>query len=375
MSAIARYKFVIMFGVAVLLSAIISLAIQLSYKGKEPDPLPPIVVNDPTLQVEWAIAPRFSSYGRFKDGLVTAKLYGEIGYINPQGEFVIPLRFEDAYQFREGLARVKLDGKYGYIDKTGEFAIAPEFLDANDFHEGIAIVLLDHKPPIYAGIDQTGKILFELLPRTKAFYFSQGLAAIERDQQWGYIDKTGKLAIVPRFYAARQFSEDLAAVRLTRSIVNHNAGKWGFIERSGKVAIELPFESQVMLPNLTDFAEGLAIVRQNSQYGYIDKLGKVIIPAQFSLAYKFDQGLAVVWQNGKAGYIDRSGKFVIPPRFDWAYEFNEGLAGAAVDNKAGYIDKTGKFVIPPQFDLVFNFGENLAAVQIDGKFGYIRKSR
>lgn len=364
-----------MFVLALLLTSILSLAIQLSQTSNEdPDALPPIVVNDPNLQVEWAIAPRFDSFGSFKDGIAGASRYDESGYINQQGEFVIPLQFEDTSQFREGLARVKLNGKYGYIDKNGEIVIEPQFSKAHHFSEGIAFVALDREPPIYAAIDKNGQILFKLPPRAKAEKFVQGWAVVERDYQWGYLDKSGKLAIVPRFHAARDFSEGLAAVKLTKSLKNSNWGHWGFIDRAGHEVIKLPFESVLIAPDAADFSEGLAVVRRDEKYGYIDKSGKVVIPIQFDVAYKFKGGLAIVRQHGKSGYIDQTGKFAIPPKFDWAYEFTDGLAGAGLDGKGGYINKKGEFVIAPQFDVLFNFREDLAAVQYKGKFGYIRKS-
>lgn len=40
----------------------------------------------------------------------------------------------------------------------------------------------------------------------------------------------------------------------------------------------------------------------------------------------FTDGLAAVKQNGKWGYIDETGKMVISPKYDWAGQFSEGVA-------------------------------------------------
>src|SRR5579871_4742396 len=64
--------------------------------------------------------------------------------------------------------------------------------------------------------------------------FSEGLAAIKVDGQYGYIDKSGKMVIKPQFWEAADFSEGKALVRFL--------GKPGFnfIDKTGKIRINLP---------------------------------------------------------------------------------------------------------------------------------------
>ncbi len=47
---------------------------------------------------------------------------------------------------------------------------------------------------------------------TNARSFSQGLAAVEVDGLWGYIDPSGKLVIEPAFLEARDFCQGSAPV-------------------------------------------------------------------------------------------------------------------------------------------------------------------
>lgn len=51
-----------------------------------------------------------------------------------------------------------------------------------------------------------------------------------------------------------------------------------------------------------------------------------LIEAKYEDAQYFSEGLAAVKQDGKWGYIDETGKTVIPFGYDKAYAFNEGLA-------------------------------------------------
>lgn len=90
--------------------------------------------------------------------------------------------------------------------------------------------------------------------------------------------------------------------------------------------------------------------------GYVDaKIWKserrndIRIPAKFEAAHGFNEGLALVRYEGKYGYIDRSGAYVISPRFIGASGFKHGLATVIVENQIGVIGRHGKFVIEPRF--------------------------
>lgn len=50
------------------------------------------------------------------------------------------------------------------------------------------------------------------------------------------------------------------------------------------------------------------------------------IAAQYEDAKTFSEGLAAVKKDGKWGYIDKTGKTVIPFSYDYAFSFSEGLA-------------------------------------------------
>lgn len=217
----------------------------------------------------------------------------KLGFIDRTGKIVIPLNFEsvgDFYNgravalFRSGTTAKSCDakgGKYGYIDKTGEVVIPPQFDKASDFSEGLAVVKVGGKSGY---IDVSGNFVIPF----GGSKFSEGLAAVQaRDSRLvGYINKTGKFVIAPRFYIAYEFENGLA------DVVEMN-GKEGLIDKTGKYAIEPKYDSY------TRFDEGLAIVRigadmDAAKYGYIDQTGKMVIEPQFDYARPFEQGVAVV---------------------------------------------------------------------------------
>src|SRR5688572_22466534 len=76
---------------------------------------------------------------------------------------------------------------------------------------------------------------------------------------------------------------------------------WGYINRTGEIVIEPQFFAA------NEFSEGLAAVRLGGTYGYIDSGGEFVLPAKYDLAEPFRNGLALVHIDGKPYMIDKKG--------------------------------------------------------------------
>src|SRR5262245_18629398 len=84
--------------------------------------------------------------------------------------------------------------------------------------------------------------------------------------------------------------------------------------------------------------------------GFRDRLTKAeVIPRRFERALPFSEGLAAVRVEGRFGYIDERGDPVIPPQYDLAGGFYQGLAEVLIGDKTGVIDREGRFVVEPRF--------------------------
>lgn len=228
------------------------------------------------------------------------------------------------------------NGKTGFIDSSGSLVIAP-----------------------------TADILPSLnqLP-----HFAEGLEPVEARgnlgwfQGWGYLDRTGKMAVAPDFSLTLPFSEGLAAVR-------DSQGRYGYIDHTGHYVIEPQFTEAY------PFSEGLAQVgTANHLMGFIDKTGAFVIPARsgyFSPHSNFSEGLACVESNGLWGYINRRGTMVIPAKFKSPSSFSDGLAVVDTGRKYGYINKSGAFAIPPKYNFAWGFSEGIARVELRGQMAFI----
>lgn len=92
------------------------------------------------------------------------------------------------------------------------------------------------------------------------------------------------------------------------------------------------------------FCDGLAKVRLNKKWGFIDSTGGVVVSPKYNEVENFSDGLARVRKGQKWGLIDTSGKEIIRPMFDWIYDFENGKAKVKSDGAEGYIDRYGNLV-------------------------------
>ncbi|RAU95722.1 WG repeat-containing protein [Paenibacillus sp. YN15] len=204
-----------------------------------------------------------------------------------------------------------------------------------------------HIEPIYDGLG----------PNTR---FSGGLAAVSQNGRYGYIDRSGKVAVPFQYDMAYDFSEGLAKVE--------KSGKAGYINKQGTVVIPLAYDDG------GSYSEGRVWLKLDGKYGFANEAGIIVVPIQYDYAYSFKEGLAPVREDGLYGYIDPLGNTVIPFQYPWASSFSEGLARTGSKGQYNYIDKTGQVALPLNLDYLFDFEDGRAIVFNRDQYGVIDKN-
>jgi KWG Leptospira. len=172
-----------------------------------------------------------------------------------------------------------------------------------------------------------------------------------------------KWVLEPQFENAQIFSEGLAAVR--------KDGKWGFINKNGEFVINPQFDG------VLDFSDEYAAIKDKNKWGFIDKDGEIVIKARYVNARSFVDGIARVdrYEGDKDYYISKNNKEVISfkkqPKTRPATTTSRILFPSNQNKKFGFMDRNNKLVIQAQFENAKPFSEGLAAVKHDGKFGFI----
>ena len=193
-------------------------------------------------------------------GIVSFGYYfDQYGFVDRLGNEVVPLEYSSASSFREGLARVSNFGSHGFIDKSGNKVVPLKYDSAGSFSEGLAPVKLDGR---WGFIDMSGN---EVVPLKydDVWSFSEGFAPVKLNDRWGFIDRSGNEVLQQLEYdEVLPFSEGFARVRLTDK---YNEDKYGFIDKSGKLAVPLKYDWA------GSFSEGLAAVSLNDKWGFISR--------------------------------------------------------------------------------------------------------
>ena len=212
--------------------------------------------------------------------------------------------------------------------------------------------------------------------------FSEDLAPIKINGKWGWVFlnfPTGvvknpgadifneyeryRISIKPQYDDVKDFSEGIAPVKLN--------GKWGFIEKSTWSSITPKFITECVYDEAQSFSQGLAAIKLNGKWGFIDKNGKEIINPKYEDASIFSEGLSAVKSNGKYFFIDKKESLAIKSKFEKAYPFHNSNAFVK-NNKIWFtIDKKGNKIKTFPYQDIAPFSEGLSAVKLNNKWGYI----
>lgn len=237
--------------------------------------------------------------------------------------------------FSFGLIPVKVNGKWGFMNTQGRLAIPAIYNFVTGFADGRSLV---EKSGKYYVLSTDGTELKLDVPDIREVRkFSEGLAAYEGRNGFGFLNTDGKIAIEPRFETVGNFKNGAAWARLK--------GKLGYINPEGEWIIEPQFS----YAGNFDKESGLARVKLGESWWYVDYNGKRLQIRESTLWEDFSEGLAMGKKRGKIGFFNSTGVWVISPQFDGARNFKNGYAAAKIKGRWGIIDKTGKWVVSPVF--------------------------
>jgi hypothetical protein len=404
-----------------------------------------------------AVPPRYDFLDDFHEGRAVVRSAGLYGFVDTDGRVTVEPQYAIAGQYRLGLAEVDIDGKSALIDLSGRHVLGPRFARAVPFNKEVFWVNdgvreyrgppgseVLHESEFRSGSTQNVFVRgrWGLLDKNGTWIRPPEFQDIARfdpenihlmwaqaSTGWGLIRPDGTWALEPTFQYKHALSDGLAAV--------WRDGKLGYIDRSGAIAIPPKFDID---PGWTEFVAGLpAPAKRGRSVGLIDRSGNwVIEPAYDRIFPTFGRRPASgpihefkgfkAKRGDKSALLDASGNVIIdlmieqekmpPPRRDGrgtvfsmslyilpticpdgrmglidqktrfftqdgkSIELDQGqLLGLSCDaphvfklgEKFGYADRDLRQTIEPRFEIARPFRDGLATVKIDGKYGLIRE--
>ena len=223
-------------------------------------------------------------------GLLPVMRNSHVGYLNMQGREVIPVMYDVlndgqgwARPVSEGRIVVKQGGHYGVID-TANRTIVPfsaAISDIDDYRGGMARV---RKNKAISWLDKEGNIKNINTQSTN----TQN-AGVKKDNSKSNDGKSAKNSRVndrpaasksevkpsARANSTQKNSASIPINRFTTLQPRQQDGRWGFVDDNNVTMITYSFDE------VRPFSEGLAGVRIDAEWGFINLGGELVIPFNF----------------------------------------------------------------------------------------------
>lgn len=129
------------------------------------------------------------------------------------------------------------------------------------------------------------------------------MAAVCKDDKWGFIDAQYNFIVKPIYEAVEPFKDNYAKIKVGQY--------YGVINKSGKEIIKPQYQDIVQGSETSLVADGLILVKSAEGYGFINERGKTIIPCHYHDANVFFEGLAAVRRDKLWGFINSQGHMII----------------------------------------------------------------
>ena len=276
-----------------------------------------------------------------------------VNQIAEQIEYEFTLDFNtygDVSIFSNNFCAVKKKESWGFVNRFGDQRIACKYESVGVFTQsGFAPVIRDGAPyfvnkdgeKILASENtylRFGQLVDDLIPAQKS------------DGRYVYLNGRMEEVFGDYEYAA-SFNGGIAAVK--------NNGKWMFVDKTGQQIIPDTYADVAFDEKEIAFRTGRAFVSQDgSVYHMIDSKGTKIGSLEFEDARVFTStDPTAVKIDGKWCFVNTDGAKISDKCYDDARPFTNELAAVCVDGKWGFIDKNEEMVIAAQFQGAKDFNE------------------
>ncbi|MEX2564942.1 MAG: WG repeat-containing protein [Cyclobacteriaceae bacterium] len=146
--------------------------------------------------------------------------------------------------------------------------------------------------------------------------------------------------------------------------------KTGLLDEKGKWVVSPTVTAQKLYPGNDGFYGALI----GDHYGFVNKEGMEIIPAEFDKVKRFSEGLSGVKKGLSWGFINQNAELVIPYYYDEVGDFYRGLALVKKNKKYNLINSQGETLMENYYDRISMVSDNYYLTEDDGLFGLVNPS-
>ena len=203
-----------------------------------------------------------------------------------------------------------------------------------------------------------------------AWNFSEGLAAVYRDNRIGFINTAGEEVIPCQFPTTQHAITRLGyAFHDGYCVVTNSKNECGLINQTGELVVDTIYDC-IWGPSTC----GVRIFQDEGKYGIMDIDGTITLPLHHEFIYSYGEHLFAV-DNGVMKRIDKYGnvltafcsEYDFQPMYlpnDYDQEYPTGYFKYYVYGRKGVIDSYGKIVIPAIYNEVNQLEDHLFEAQM-----------
>ncbi|MCR8894884.1 WG repeat-containing protein [Bacteroides sp. ET336] len=192
-----------------------------------------------------------------------------------------------------------------------------------------------------------GEVLHEDIDWVVVSGDKDSLAVFARNGKRGYINRfTGEIAIPEIYTRAWVFSEGLAAVE--------KDGELLFIDHSGEIVIDKDFQVYFDNPKYA-FKNGYCMIKNpvNGKMGLIDRSGNIVLNTEYDNLFN-NEGFWQVEKDGCVGLYDAELKEIFPVENSGICIYDDIIEVRHADHTAKRYDYNGKVIVDFVIDEVSN---------------------
>lgn len=304
----------------------------------------------------------------FIAGLIVYQLYKDHYRYRRDETYTQTTCYSDSYvyEFEKGSVRLKdvASGKYltPKLERIFDGSV-PDSLTVfiQDGKRGFLNVYTG-KIPIPAQYDQ-------------AWIFSEGLGAVVKDGQLGFIDYHGEVVIPFRTGYRDRWQERTDFLFKNGYCTFYDSlGKHGLMDKTGAWAIKPQYDY------INNPVNGYRIVKKDNKYGLLDTTLQLVLPVEYDWIVLQKEG-AIIRKSYEQKLLAYDLKTVLQP---FVYDslgnlyYNSGLTNNAgediyvlsdyrsfsIGGRYGLINKSGKVTVPPIYENISSIGNDLFSCKV-----------
>ncbi len=303
--------------------------------------------------------------------------FGEAGDFNEEGIFLGKQKIYDFYDYTGKKLNTKsyhsvVNFSEGICALQESSTSVPYLADKNfnkikdlavnfkgPYSEGLAYATNSQNNIVYY-LDKKGLEVFNVSAKEGSGCLGGIILVKDKSDRYYLVNKTGKQVNSKTWDAIGEFSDGLA-------LVKENL-KWGFIDMQGNKVIDLKFDAA------SGFSKGAAIVKLNDKFFLINKKGEPINNIKYEAAGNPDNGTFPVQKDKLAGLIDSKGNTIIDFKYNSIQFMAEDRVWASKDGKWGLLDNKGKALTEFIYQAAYDFEDGYARVMLNDEVGVVNKA-